>query len=79
MVMPALGDLMFPVSAQPARGPRYARLAVAPRQRRAQRNVVQRARHALDVIPVGTNHNEREACSATVLISARARLTVDAA
>jgi hypothetical protein len=77
MMMPTLGGLIFPLAAQPARGPRYARLALSPKQRKPQRNVVQRARNLLDELPPSTNRNGNEACNATVNIYARTRLRVE--
>jgi len=74
MVMPNLGDLLFPVSAGPVRGPRFSRLLIAPRKRVATRNVNIKSAHRLDGRPLGTNHNDNEACSAVVNIYARSRL-----
>ncbi|HEY6389921.1 MAG TPA: tyrosinase family protein [Bryobacteraceae bacterium] len=74
MVMFPLGNLMQPVAAGPARGPRYSRLLVDPKNRIAQRNVVQAARHVLDVHPAGSNHNGGEACDLAVNVYARTRL-----
>ena len=74
MVMFALGNLMEPVAAGPTRGPRYARLLVDPAKRIAQRNIVQAARHPLDVIAPSTNRNSSEACDLAVNVYARTRL-----
>ncbi len=74
MVMPEIGEWLFPVSAGPVRGARYARLLQQPLQRRAKRNSLRRALHPLDVTTVGTNRNDREACDCLVNIYARTGL-----
>ena len=76
MLMPELGELLFPVSAGPVRGARYARLLQKPMARKAKRNVVRRALHTHDVVPVSTNHSDQEACDLVVNIYARTRLRV---
>jgi hypothetical protein len=77
MLMPTIGAWMVPVAAGPARGPRYSRLLVQPKQRIAPRNIVQKARHALDVLPPSTNNNGGEACDVVINIYARSRLQVE--
>ena len=74
MLMPEIGEWLFPVSAGPVRGPRYSRLLQRPAARKARRNVVRRARHALDTMPVGSNHNDQEACDLLLNIHARTAL-----
>jgi hypothetical protein len=74
MVMPEIGEWLFPVSAGPVRGARYTRLLQQPAQRRAKRNSSRRALHPLDVISVGTNRNDRDACDCLVNIYARTGL-----
>jgi tyrosinase-like protein len=74
MVMPNIGALLVPVAAGPVRGPRFARLLAKPGARVATRNVARRPAHRLDVRPVSTNRNDREACNAVVNVYARSRL-----
>lgn len=76
MVMPEIGEWLFPVSAGPVRGARYARLLQKPATRKAKRNVMRRPLHSLDVMPVGTNHNDQEACDAVINIYARTALRI---
>ena len=77
MVMPEIGDWLFPVSAGPVRGPRYARLLQKPAQRLAKRNVIRRALHILDATPASTNRNDRDACDLVVNIYARTGLRLE--
>ncbi len=79
MVMPDLGELLFPVSAGPVRGPRFARLLVKPEARQAVRNVVGTPVHRLDVPSVSTNRCGQQACNLVVNIYARTRLRVELA
>jgi len=74
MVMPDLGELMFPVAAGPVRGARYARLLQPVEKRVAARSVTSQQRHALDVRPGSTNSNSKQACSVVVNVYARTRL-----
>lgn len=74
MLMPELGEWLFPVSAGPVRGERYARLLLDPKARTATRNVHRPGMHGLDVAPSGTNASGREACSMLVNIYARTNL-----
>ena len=76
MLMPEIGEWLFPVSAGPVRGARYARLLQSPGQRAAKRNVARRALHTLDAVPTSTNRNNREACDAVVNIYARTSLRI---
>jgi hypothetical protein len=76
MVMPEVGEWLFPISAGPARGARYARLLQRPAQRQAVRNVARRPLHALDVMPASTNRSDREACDMVVNIYARTGLQI---
>jgi hypothetical protein len=77
MVMPSLGELIFPVSAGRVQGPRYARLLSATGGRIAARNVKARPAHRLDTKPTGNNRNDRTACNAVVNIYARTRVRMD--
>jgi len=79
MVMPKFGELIFPVSAGPSRGPRFSRLLQAPAGRVPTRNVIAAAAHRLDAQPAGNNLNSREACNAVVNIYGRTRLSIDIA
>ena len=74
MTMPGIGEFLVPVQAGPARGPRYARLLVAPRARKAVRNIHAKAAHALDERTVSTNRDGEQACNAVVNVYARTQL-----
>lgn len=74
MVMFTPDTLMAPVAAGTLRGPKYARLLVDPKRRRAQRNISHVAANVFDILPVGSNHNEGDACDLTVNVYARTRL-----
>jgi len=74
MVMPDLGEMMFPVAAGPVRGARYARLLQPMKQRLAARSVPSKQRHSLDVRPGSTNSDSEQACSVVVNVYARTRL-----
>ena len=74
MVMPDLGELMFPVAAGPVRGARYARLLQPMEKRLAARSVVAKQRHPLDIRPGSTNNDSKQACSVVVNVYARTRL-----
>ena len=76
MMMPALDALLFPVSAGPARGPRYSRLLQPPSRRLATRSIAQAPRHGLDHLPVGTNRTG-DACDLVINIYARTRLQLE--
>src|SRR5262245_61044240 len=77
MLMPDLSELVLPVSAGPARGPRYARLLTKPEARKAARSIPARPRHRLDVRPPSTNRDGGPACSLVVTVHARTRLRVE--
>ncbi len=78
MVMLDAGELMLPVAAGPARGPRYARLLVKPERRKPARAIAAKPRHRLDVRPAATGaHSSRPACSVVVNVYARTRLRVN--
>jgi hypothetical protein len=74
MVMFSPDSLMVPVAAGPLRGPRYARLLVAPKARRAQRNIAHLSANPLDILPPGANLNDNQACDLAVNVYARTRL-----
>jgi tyrosinase-like protein len=76
MMMPSLGAVLFPLSAGPSRGPRYARLLKPPKGRVAQRNIVQAPRHGLDHLPVSTNRTD-DACDLVINIYAQTRLQLE--
>lgn len=77
MTMPDLGELLFPVSAGPVRGPRFARLLAEPGARQAARSVVGAPpAHRLDVPSVSTNRSDRQACHLVVNIYARTQLRI---
>ena len=73
MVMADIGELIWPVSAGPVRGPRFARLLQRPQTRTAARSIPERPRHRLDVRPGGTNRDGNRACSLLVNMYARTR------
>jgi len=77
MMMPELGELLFPVAAGPIRGPRYSRLLINPKRRIAPRNIFQKSAHSLDVMAASTNSNANEACSIVVNIYTRTTLKID--
>jgi hypothetical protein len=77
MVMPDIGELMFPVAAGPIRGARYTNLLVPVERRLASRSVSLKPRHQLDVRPGSTNNDMNEACSVVVNIYARTRLRLE--
>jgi Common central domain of tyrosinase len=77
MVMPHLGELIFPVSAGRVHGPRYSRVLTAPSARIAVRNVNHRPAHRLDVRATGNNLNRGAACNAVVNVYARTRLRME--
>lgn len=74
MVMAELGDMLVPVAAGPARGPRYTRLLQKFTQRLPARSVAARPAHRLDVRPAPTNKVLRGSSSVTVNVYARTRL-----
>lgn len=74
MVMFTPDSLLAPVAAGTLRGPKYARLLANPKERRAQRNIKHVSGNVLDILPVGTNNNDREACDLAVNVYARTRL-----
>ena len=76
MLMPEIGDWLFPVSAGPVRGLRYSRLLQKPAERTAKRNVIRRPLHILDAAPTSTNRNDRDACDMIVNIYARTGLRI---
>jgi hypothetical protein len=76
MVMFDPGELMLPIAAGPARGPRYARLLARPDKRRPARAIAGKPRHRLDVRPTATARSGGPACSVVVNVYARTRLRV---
>jgi hypothetical protein len=74
MVMFTPDSLLAPVAAGTLRGPKYSRLLVSPRQRRAQRSVAHVSAGIFDMVPPGTNRNDNEACDLAVNVYARTRL-----
>lgn len=74
MMMPDIGELVFPVASGPVRGLRYARLLVAQRSRIATRNVYTPVQHGLDGRAVSTNSNDNEACGILINIYGRTNL-----
>jgi hypothetical protein len=74
MVMFPPDSLMAPVAAGPLRGPRYARLLVPPKARRAQRNIAHVSANPFDILPPGANLNDNQACDLAVNVYARTRL-----
>jgi hypothetical protein len=74
MVMFTPDNLLAPVAAGTLRGPKYSRLLVGPKQRRAQRSVARVSAGVFDMVPPGTNRNDNEACDLAVNVYARTRL-----
>ncbi len=77
MMMPDIGELMYPVSAGQIRGPRYARLLVDPKNWVATRNVFTSSHHGLDGRAASTNSSDNEACSILVNIFGRTNLKLN--
>jgi Common central domain of tyrosinase len=77
MVMPDVGELMFPVAAGPVRGPRYARLLQPASKRIPARAVLSAPRHQLDVRPGSTNRSTKDASSIVVNIYSRSGLRME--
>lgn len=77
MLMPDIGELMYPVSAGVIRGPRYARLLLDPKSRIPARNVFTPAQHGLDGRAASTNASGSEACNVLVNIYGRTRLKLN--
>lgn len=77
MMMAELGEILFPVSAGPIKGERYARLLTPARVRKPTRNVRARSLHGLDFRGPSTNSNAGEACNMVVNIYARTRLKIN--
>jgi len=76
MMMPVLGEMLFPVAAGAIKGPRYARLTVPPGKRTPPRNLPHKNLHGLDFRTVSTNNSSRDACHMVVNIYARTSLKV---
>jgi hypothetical protein len=74
MVMFTPDTLMAPIGAGTLRGPKYSRLLVDPKRRTAQRNISHNSANVFDIIPVGSNHSDGEACDLAVNVYARTRL-----
>ncbi|MBT8183358.1 MAG: tyrosinase family protein, partial [Eudoraea sp.] len=77
MMMPTLGEMLYPVAAGPIRGNHYYRLLANPKKRIATRNILDKAQNQLDQRAVGTNTSNREACNMVVNIYARTNLKLD--
>jgi hypothetical protein len=77
MMMPDIGELMYPVSAGQIRGPRYARLLTNPKNWVATRNVFTSSQHGLDGRAASTNSSGNEACSILVNIYGRTSLKLN--
>jgi hypothetical protein len=77
MMMPDLGESMFPVSAGPIRGARYARLLLPPTRRIATRRITAPGAHGLDTTAVSTNKNDNESCSMLVNVYGRTNLKLN--
>ena len=74
MVMFTADSLLAPVGAGTLRGPKYSRLLIDPKERRAQRNVAHVSANVLDRLPSGINRNANDACDLAVNVYARTRL-----
>jgi hypothetical protein len=77
MMMPDIGELLFPVSAGVIRGPRYARLLIDPKSRVPARNVFAAPQHGLDGRAASTNASGDKACNILVNIYGRTRLKLN--
>jgi hypothetical protein len=77
MLMPELGELLFPMSAGPINGERYSRLLVKPNLRKSTRNIFTKSNHNLDIRAVSTNSNANEACNMVVNVYARTNLKIN--
>lgn len=76
MAIQMLGELIFPVSAGPIRGPRYSRLLSKPENRIAVRNIFTKSQHGLDIRALSSNRNENTACNILLNVYARTNLKV---
>ncbi len=77
MMMPELGELLFPVAAGPIRGDRYSRLLTDPSKRIATRNVFKRSLHNLDSVAVSTNGDSSDVCNIMVNVYCRTNLKMN--
>lgn len=77
MMMPDLGELMFPVAAGPVRGLRYSRLLISSKSRIATRNVYTPVQHGLDGRAVSTNSSDNPACNVLVNIYGKTNLKLN--
>ena len=77
MMMPDIGELMYPVFAGAIRGQRYARLLINPKERLATRNVFTPVQHGLDGRAASTNSSRDEACNMLINIYGRTRLKLN--
>ena len=77
MMMPDLGEMIFPLAASPIRGLRYAQLLVDPKNRVATRNVFTPAQHGLDSRAASTNNSDNEFSSIVVNIYGRTNLKLE--
>lgn len=77
MMMPDIGELVYPVGGGVIRGPRYARLLQDPKSRVAARNIFTPAQHGLDGRAPSTNAGNREACNMLINIYGRTQLKLN--
>ena len=77
MLMPTIDELIIPVSAGPVHGPRFSRLLILPKNRKATRNLKIKPAHRLDQRALSTNHNDNQACTVVVNVYARTRLRME--
>jgi len=77
MVMPMLGELLYPVSAGPMRGNQFNRLLTKPQKRIPTRNIFSQSQNKLDFRAIGTNNNDKEACNVLINIYARTNININ--
>ena len=74
MLMPTLGELLFPVSGGPVRGNQYQNLLARQKARVPTRKIFAKASNGLDTRAVLTNAENGEACNNLINIYAKTRL-----
>ncbi|WP_158978511.1 tyrosinase family protein [Cellulophaga sp. L1A9] len=77
MLMPTLGELLFPVSGGPIRGNQYQNLLVRQNARIPTRKIFSKASNGLDSRAPLTNAERGEGCNILINIYAKTRLRLD--
>lgn len=77
MLMPTIGELLYPVSGGPIRGNQYQNLLARQRARIPTRKIFAKASNGLDTRAPLTNVERGEACNNLINIYAKTRLRLD--